>query len=396
VQRTIGVRDMAKRRGHGEGSVYKRKDGRWVAVFELGWQGARRLRKSFYGRTKREALDQLAEGRAKLLTGLPLGTSRQTVGDYLDVWLRDIVKPNLRPHTHKAYEVKVRLHLKPALGRLQLGRLSAQHVQAYVASAQDAGVSAGVVDYALMVLSVALSHAERQALVARNVARLVVAPKVEQREIVPLDLEDAGRFLAAIRGVRLEALYRVALALGIREGEALGLRWQDVDLDERIVRIRVQLQYNPQTKVLELVELKSPKSRRSINLPDFGVRALREHRTRQIEERLRAGEAWEDWQGAGLVFTSELGAPIPARNILRELAKLRETAKLPGLRFHDTRHTCATLLLAQGVSEKVVMEILGHTNLQMTHRYAHVLPPLRQGAADALDAALNLADGKPG
>jgi len=247
-----------------------------------------------------------------------------------------------------------------------------------------------------MVLSTALAHAERQGLVARNVARLVVAPKVEQREIVPLDLDGAGRFLDAIRGDRLEALYRVALALGIREGEALGLRWQDVDLDDRIVRIRVQLQYNPQTKVLELVELKSPKSRRSINLPDFGVRALREHRTRQLEERLRVGEAWEDWQGAGLVFTSEFGAPIPARNILRKLAKLRETAGLPGLRFHDTRHTCATLLLAQGVSEKVVMEILGHTNLQMTHRYAHVLPPLRQGAADALDAALNLADGKPG
>ena len=134
---------MAKRRGHGEGSVYKRKDGRWVAVLELGWQGTRRLRKSFYGRTKREALDQLAEGRAKLLTGVPLGTSHQTVGDYLDVWLRDIVKPNLRPHTHKAYEVKVRLHLKPAIGRLQLGRLSAQHVQAYVAAAQESKVSAG-------------------------------------------------------------------------------------------------------------------------------------------------------------------------------------------------------------------------------------------------------------
>lgn len=387
---------MAKRRGHGEGAVYKRQDGRWTAVLELGFQGETRKRQSYYGRTKREVLDKLAEGRTKLMAGLPVGQSTQTVGDFLDIWLRDVVKPNVRPHTHKAYEVKARLQLKPALGRERLARLSPQHVQAYVAAAQEDKVSPGVIKYALMVLSVALSHAERQGLVARNVARLVVAPRVETREIVPMDVEDATRFLIAIKGVRLEALYRVALALGIREGEALGLRWRDVDLDGRVAHIRVQLQYNPYTKVLELVDLKSAQSRRSINLPDFAVRALRDHRTRQLEERLRFGEAWTDWQGAGLVFTDELGMAIPARNILRELAKLREVAKLPGLRFHDTRHTCATLLLAQGVSEKVVMEILGHTNLTMTHRYAHVLPPLRQGAADALDAALNIADGRPG
>src|ERR687889_158030 len=109
---------MAKRRGHGEGSVYKRKDGRWVAVLELGWQGATRKRPAYYGRTKREAMDQLAEGRARLLTGLPLGSSRQTVGDFLDVWLRDIVAPNAKPNSYKAYAVKVRLYLKPHLGRL--------------------------------------------------------------------------------------------------------------------------------------------------------------------------------------------------------------------------------------------------------------------------------------
>src|SRR5215212_11004430 len=123
-----------RRRGHGEGACFKRKDGRWAATLELGWQGTKRLRQTFYGRTKRETLDKLAEGRARLLTGLPLSTSRQTVNDYLDAWLRDIVKPNAKPNTYKAYEVKVRLHLKPGLGRLQIGRLSPQHVQAYVAA----------------------------------------------------------------------------------------------------------------------------------------------------------------------------------------------------------------------------------------------------------------------
>ncbi len=387
---------MAKRRGHGEGAVYKRSDGRWTAVLELGWQGDVRRRQAFYGRTKAEALNKLAEGRARFNAGLPLGSSRQTVGEFLDSWLRDIVLPNARPNTYKAYEVKVRLHLKPGLGRQRLGRLSPQHVQAWVAAAQAARTPPGAIRYALMVLSVALGHAERQGLVARNVARLTVAPRVQAREIVPLDLAAATRFLAVVRGIRLEALYRVALALGIREGEALGLRWQDLELDERVARIRVQLQLNPQTNTLELVELKSVKARRSINLPDFAVRTLREHRARQNTERLRAGEAWTDWQGAGLVFTNEVGMPIHAREVRRELAKLRETAKLPGLRFHDTRHTCATLLLAQGVPERVVMEILGHTNLRMTQRYAHVLPPLRQGAADAIGDVLDQADGIPG
>ena len=177
----------------------------------------------------------------------------------------------------------------------------------------------------------------------------------------------------------------MALSLGIREGEALGLRWQDVDLDERIVRIRVQLQLNPLTKELELVELKSSRSRRSINLPDFAVRALREHRTRQLEERLRVGEAWTDWKGAGLVFTSELGMPISGpRDLRRLLTKLRNAAELPALRFHDTRHTCATLLLVQGVSERVVMEILGHTDLKhdpAVHPRPTAAPSGRRGRA---------------
>lgn len=382
-----------RRRGHGEGACYKRKDGRWVAVLDMGWQGDKRLRRSFYGRTKREALDKLADGRAKHQAGLPFGDLRLTVGDFLDDWLRDIVKPNTRLTTYKSYEAKVRLHLKPALGRYRLARMTVQQVQAYVAAAQEAKVAPGVLKYSLMVLSVALTHAERQGLVARNVARLVVAPHTESREITPLDLDGATRFLTVVKGDRLEALYRVALALGIRQGEALGLCWADVDLDGRTVRIRWQLQRNLETHELELVEVKSAKSRRTINLPDFALRALREHKARQNTERLRLGEAWTDWKKVGLVFAMEDGRAISARDMLRDFHRLREAAELPDLRFHDTRHTCATFLLAQGVPERVVMEILGHTNLKMTQRYTHVLPPLRQDAADAIGAMLDRAEG---
>ena len=385
-----------RRRGHGEGAIFQRGDGRWVASVDYGWVNGKRKRKDLYGKTRAEVREKLAREVQRRRDGLAPAPERLTVGQFLDDWLRDVVKPNKTPNTYAAYEVKVRKYLKPALGRHRLARLGPEHVQAFMTAAQEVDkVSATTVRDARTVLGIALGQAIRWGMVSRNAAELTTSPRVKVREVEPLDFDRARAFLEAIRGHRLEALFRVALALGIREGEALGLRWQDVDLDGRVVRIRKQLQVNPQTRILELVDVKSTRSRRSINLLDFAIRALRDHRARQLEDRLRAGEAWQDWQGAGLVFTDERGGAIPARNMLRMFDKLRTAAGLPGLRFHDTRHTCATFLLVQGVSERVVMEILGHSSLAMTQRYAHVLPPLRQDAADRLDAALRLAEEAP-
>lgn len=397
-----------RQRGHrGQGTVYRRA-GRpgYFGTIDVPNEDGTRQRKHVWAEKKRAAQELLADIRDKVRKGLPVDEDPQTVGDFLATWLSDVVKPSKSPNTWSSYEGKVRLYLAPRkdgaadgpylrapqLGGLKLATLQPRHVQAAVAAWQAAKMPAASTMLAIGVLKTALSHAERQGLVARNVAKLVVVPQIVAGEIVPLDRAGVDAFLAEAAGHRLEWLFRVALSLGIREGEALGLRRQDVDLDVRQVRVRVQLQRNRATKRYQLVPLKTPKSRRDLTLPEFAVRAFRAQFARQAEDRLRAGEAWQDWEGAGLVFADELGGPLSARRVRGELAKLRAAAGLPGLRFHDTRHTCATFMLAQGVPEHVTMAILGHTNPSMTRRYQHVPAELRRQAADRLDEALGGPD----
>jgi integrase len=189
------------------------------------------------------------------------------------------------------------------------------------------------------------------------------------------------RLLRAIEGERLEAFYVLALTTGLRRGELLGLRWDDIDLDSRQLHVRRALQ-RIEGK-LRMVEPKTHTSRRSVVLPQLAVRALREHRKRQNRERLRLGEAWQEH---GLVFASSIGTPIEPRNINRRWDELRVRVGLDWLRLHDLRHACATFLLAAGVPSRTIMEVLGHSEIGVTMNvYAHVLPELRQEAADAID-----------
>jgi integrase len=227
--------------------------------------------------------------------------------------------------------------------------------------------------------------------VARNVATLVQPPRVQRYEISPLDADQAQRLLSAIRGDRLEALFSVALAIGLRQGEALGLRWQDVELDAGILRIRHALQRIDGELVL--VEPKTMRSRRTIQLPSLAVGALREHRVRQSAERALVGEEWNDQD---FVFTSQLGRPLHGATVTHRFQKLLAAAGLPRQRFHDLRHGCATLLLAQGVSARVVMDVLGHSAITLTlNTYSHVVPALQTEAARRMDAALGWQDDVP-
>ena len=196
--------------------------------------------------------------------------------------------------------------------------------------------------------------------------------------------KQARTFLEAVKGDRLEALYRVALALGLRKGEALGLRWQDADLDGAQLRVRYSMQ-RIEGK-LQLVETKTKRSRRTISMPVSVVSALRLHRARQLQERLLAGAKWQD---SSLIFTTTIGTPIDGRNVNRHFNAILKEAGLPKKHFHDLRHTCASLLLAQGVHPRVVMEILGHSTIGMTmNTYSHVIPALQQDAAALMDALL--------
>lgn len=235
------------------------------------------------------------------------------------------------------------------------------------------------------VLRNALGRAVRWGMISRNVAELVDPPRVPEYEARFLTIAEARAFLEAARGDRLEALYSVALALGLRQGEALGLRWADIDLDARALHVTHALVRVPGGG-LQLLEPKTKRSRRGLALPEAVVRALRAHRARQLEERLASGAAWQD---LGLVFTTYDGRPLQATHVLTgSFHRIREKAGIGRLRFHDLRHSAATLLLAQGVPQRVVMEQLGHSTLAMTQRYTHVVPQLMNDAAAAMDRAL--------
>lgn len=226
----------------------------------------------------------------------------------------------------------------------------------------------------------ALNQAVRWDLLGRNPASLVEPPRVERYEIKPLTPVEARAFLAAIRGDRLEALYSVALTMGLRQGEALGLRWSDVDLDIGSLRIEKQLQRIEGR--LQLVELKTKLSRRALIMPSSIVASLREHRHRQLEERSAARDRWVE---SGLVFTTPGGEALEGSTVTRHFHDYLERAGLPQRRFHDLRHSCATLLLVQGVSPRVVMDVLGHSDIGINDE--HLLPrdsraPPRRSGSD--------------
>lgn len=286
--------------------------------------------------------------------------------------------------TYASYACLIRIHLIPELGHVPLAKLSPQQVQALLNRKLASGLAPRRVAMIRGVLRTALNQALRWGLVARNVATLVTPPRAAHFEVRPLDPAQARAFLDAVRGDRLEALYTVALALGLRQGEALGLRWDDVDVEAGVLHVRHALQRIDSK--LQLVEPKSARSRRTIVLPDIVRDALRAHRVRQAEQRLGVGAEWEE---TGFVFTTALGRPLNDSNVTHMFQRHLARAGLPHQRFHDLRHACASLLLAQGVGPRVVMELLGHSQIALTlNTYSHVLPGLQKQAAVQMDALL--------
>lgn len=372
------------RRGRHEGSIYRRSDGRWAGAVTLDYQGGRRRRKQVYGRTRKEVRDQIA----KLLTdqqfGLPISTERQTVGQFLEHWLESSARPRLRPRTFAGYKTIVSQHLIPVLGKTQLRKLTPQHVQQMLIAKTNEGLAPRTVGGIRAVLRTALTQALKWRLVAWNVAVPVDLPRASRPQFRVLEPRQAQELLRVAADHRLGPLFSVALAVGLRLGESLGLAWGDVDLSARTLRVRRALQRFDGK--LRFVEPKSESSNRRVALPESAVDVLRRHRVRQKTERLLAGERWRE---TGLVFTTTIGTPLDDRNVRKAFRELLDAAELPPMRIHDLRHTCASLLLAQGVHPRVVMETLGHSQISLTlDTYSHVMPTLERDAADRMDAVL--------
>jgi integrase len=351
----------------------------------------RRRQKVLYGRTKREVLEKLRAALQEQATGTLRVGRAPSIAELLTSWL-DASRSSVRPSTFTSYEWIVRVHLVPTLGRVRLDRLTPADVEAMLALKAAEGLSARSCHHLRAVLRTALAKAVRWGLTSRNVAALADPPRVKRQESTVLDVESAQRFLEAVKGDRLEALYTVALALGLRQGEALGLRWRDVDLVKRSLTVRWALQRvrsapsEPLRAVL--VEPKTNRSRRTIWLPRVVMKAMQEHRHRQAEDRLLAGSAWVE---NGLVFTGRTGQPLLNTYVTRLFQGHLERAGLARMRFHELRHSAASLLIAQGVEARVVMEVLGHSTITITmDTYGHLFDSSRQAAADAMDRALGV------
>lgn len=376
----MAISRRAKKRSNGEGSGRARENGTWE--WRLHLDDGRRI--SSYGKTQAEAKRKCLEKARQAALGIDLKRTRQTVGEYLDWWLADVVKPAKAGTTYNLYEVTARRHIKPEIGRVELGRLTPQVVQALIRKKEREGLSPRSVAIVRAVLRTALNHALRLGAVERNVAALVDVPRQVRKEREWLTPEQGRRFLDAVAEDRQAALYRLALSLGMRQGELIGLRWQDVDLDAGRLRVSRTLDRAGDGQTFK--EPKTEQSRRTIDLPASVVAALRAHRDRQHFERQAAGTRWQE---TGLVFVTPVGTALDPANLLKAFKRHLQDAGLPEMRFHDLRHSAASMLLADGLPMNVVSDILGHSLTSTTvDIYAHVAPAARREAAAVMDRLL--------
>ena len=402
-----------KKRANGEGHIRKRADNRYEAQLFVTTQDGGRKRVSVYGKTWDECHDEVTKLKDQERQGLPAITTTLTVGDYMRYWLNEVAEPSIRRTTFTTYEGAVRLHIIPGIGKRKLKTLQAAHIRVWLNAlrktcqccAQDKDVkraatrtgkaqccakekreccndflSDSSIRHLLRVLRAALQDAVDEDLLARNVARLVQLRVTDGHKVRAFTAEEAKRVLAAAREHRLFALWAVALAVGLRRGEALGLSWDDVDL--AVGRLTVRHALHRVDRELKIEAVKTDASNATIPLPSPLVNVLKAHRKRQLAERFEAGKEWQD---SGLVFTTKLGGPIEPRNVNRMFGVLCTKAGVRQVRVHDLRHSCATLLFTMGVEAATVQRILRHSSISVTTgTYVEVIERVQRDALDTM------------
>lgn len=400
------------RRSNGQGSVYQRADGLWIGAAYVLTTTGHRKRITVSGKSAEDVNQKLTRKIADSDRGIPVAAESWTVEAYLNYWLQNVVRPK-RPKTYQGYEGVVRRRLVPGLGRHKLHMLSVTQVRTFLTRLQhDCRCCAGGIDaarpeeerrccavgrccgkvlsprsvqYTHAVLRNALQNAMREELVTRNVAKLVQVPAPRYRINRGLSVEQARELLEAAEDDRLHGLFVLALYLGMRRAELLGLAWESVDLEAGHLEIHQTLQRVDGE--LRLLPPKTDSSERTVPLPRVVADALARHRDRQRKEREEAGA---DWTDSGLVFTSRRGTPLEPDNLRRSWYPLREQIGADGVRFHDLRHSCVTLLLGLGVPPHIVQEIVGHAHLGVTMGiYAHVSLTEKRAALDRLQEGLS-------
>jgi integrase len=376
------------RRLNSEGTVVKRKDGRWAGAVTIDWANGKQRRRWVYGKSAADVLEKIDELRKNQRDGIHIEPSKSTVGDWLNVWLYEYAKPSVRETAWTSYESVVRVHLITGLGAIVLNKLQPAQVQRFLNAKARDGYNATTIGHMLVILKMALKQAVVDRLLVFSPAEGTRPPKKQQAEARALTVDQQAQLMTVLGTERLGPLIAFALGTGMRHGELLALRWSEVDLGAGVVSVqrttnRVKAgDGDAKTRVI-IGSPKTAKGRRRIPMPDGVRRVLQQWRVTQTQERLAAGPAWHD---TGLVWTTAVGKPLSTGipNLL--LDRLAARAGIGHVKLHELRHTYATRLMEAGVDARTVQEMMGHANVAMTlGRYSHVMPERKQSAAAALN-----------
>jgi integrase len=378
-----GKNRRSGKRASGEGTIYER-NGRWYGSVQIN--GDRRW---LSGKDRKTVVAQIAECRQQAERGMLPPREKLTIEQFCERWLADVVIPARRKNTSRTYAKILRNHAYPGVGNIKLRDLRPAHLARLNNEVRAKGVSESTVRQVHTTLQTALAQAVEWGEIPTNVAERITPPRRDTREMRPLTREEAQilRRSADERSDPLAPLWRFLIDTGCRIGEALAVRWEDLDLLAGRVKIRRTLVDIDRGGAPTFGEPKTSKGQRSITLMPSTVAALRAHRLRQHEHRLRLGPDWPDYD---LVFCTSVGTALYRMNAHRALKQALRRAGLPDIRLHDLRHTCATLLLEAGENPRVVADRLGHSDVALTLRlYAHVTENMEAGAADRLARVLD-------
>lgn len=367
------------RAGYREGSVYyvEARD-RWVAEITLETG----KRKKAYCKTRQEAQRKKNEMLRELERGMLATGPQRKLGEYIQDWLENTHKSKLRLSVYLNYRKHVK-HIVAGLGDIWLQKLTPQQVQSFLTKKLDEGLSPKYVREMLGVLRLALKNAVQWGYISRNVCELVTRPRVPKHDIAPLTLEQAQRFRQHLQGHRFEVLITMAVVTGMRRGELLSLRWSDIDFQRNVLQVLHTVDRFTGYGYVE-GEPKSAAGVRSIRLPGFLMDMLKQHQLQQMARKSQA----KTWEERDLVFPNLRGGYLHPNHLGEAFRALLEQAGLPPIRFHDLRHSAATILLSMGVNIKVIQEMLGHSDISITLRvYGHLLPSMQQEAVDKWDSA---------
>ncbi|GHO54800.1 tyrosine-type recombinase/integrase [Ktedonobacter robiniae] len=372
------------RRKHGEGTLFKRADGRWQASF-VASDGKR---KYFYGEKSSEALEKMRKAMQEDQKGLLASGKRVLLKDYLPQWLELVAKPQVFQGTYVQYEATVKKHLLPAFGHIMVHKLTVQQVQSFYAKKLEEGLAPGTVIYIHSILHMALDNAVSWGLISHNVTDKAKLPKRKRPDHRVLSLEEAKTLVKFARASRLETLLIMALTTAMRRGELLALQWSDIDFEKKTLQLRRS--FRRVGNVGNIVkEPKTKAGQRRIMLTDFAIEALKRHKQLQEEQRERS----TNWRDLDLVFPNTLGGYWSPDYMVLVFKKMLTQAQLPQIRFHDLRHSAATLLLAMGVHPKLVQDLLGHSKIATTmDTYSHVLPSMQKEVADKMGLAFTFEE----